>query len=190
MSVLVEGISVIVRREAIEKKFQGGIETFKKAVPNNTFCADKHLVRVGFMSPQDVESFVKFLESHHLIFVYQQKPIDMVVVDQLRGPTIVADCLEFSHVRLGDSGNSVAACWLRENPLNIAGITFSSYNNEFAVPEGWNYENSLSSNFTFSPNGKMEERLKLLRVDNNIEVYLDPSTGKEVYIGRIGRLKQ
>jgi len=141
------------------------------------------------MSPQDVESFVKFLEAHHLIFVYQHKPIDMVVVDQLRGPTIVTDWLEFSHVRLGDSSNRVAACWLRENPLNIVGITFSSDNNEFAVPEGWNYKNSLSSNFTFIPNEKMEERLKFLRIDNNIEVYLDPATGKEVYIERTGRSK-
>jgi hypothetical protein len=34
MAVLVEGISVIVRRDAIERKLKGGWATFVGAVPN------------------------------------------------------------------------------------------------------------------------------------------------------------
>ena len=57
MAVLVEGISVIVRRDAIESKYDGGWDTFVDNVPNATLCADDEIARVGFMGPADVEAF-------------------------------------------------------------------------------------------------------------------------------------
>jgi hypothetical protein len=49
MAVLVEALSVIVRREAIVRKDSGGWSAFVAAVSNETFCADSELVRVGFI---------------------------------------------------------------------------------------------------------------------------------------------
>ena len=46
MAVLVEAISVIVQRDAIEKRFHGGWREFENAVPNSTLCADDELARV------------------------------------------------------------------------------------------------------------------------------------------------
>ena len=69
MAVLVEAISVIVRRDAIDRRFSGGWREFLNAVPNNTFCADEDLARVGFMTPQDVEAFVRRLDCGGLTFV-------------------------------------------------------------------------------------------------------------------------
>lgn len=54
MAVLIEAISVVVRKDAIEKRFPGGWDSFLDEIPNNTLCTDGELVRVGFMSPQDV----------------------------------------------------------------------------------------------------------------------------------------
>ena len=45
MAVLVEGISVIVRRDAIEEKIRGGLSAFLATVPNGTCCMDADLVR-------------------------------------------------------------------------------------------------------------------------------------------------
>ena len=55
MAVLIEAISVVVRADELLKKFPGGWDAFKSIVPNQTLCADNEIVRVGFMSPQDVE---------------------------------------------------------------------------------------------------------------------------------------
>jgi hypothetical protein len=47
MAVLCEGISVIVRRDAIDKDFDGGWSGFEALVPNSTLCTDGELARVG-----------------------------------------------------------------------------------------------------------------------------------------------
>jgi hypothetical protein len=45
MAVLVEAISVIIKRTAIDEKWPGGWEAFVRDVPNRTLCFDR-LLRV------------------------------------------------------------------------------------------------------------------------------------------------
>ena len=45
MAVLVEGISVIVRRDAVESKYRGGWKGLIADVPNSTLCMDEELIR-------------------------------------------------------------------------------------------------------------------------------------------------
>ena len=53
MAVLVEGFSVIVRKEALERNFPGGLDAYQRQLPNRTYCADDQLCRVGFMAQAD-----------------------------------------------------------------------------------------------------------------------------------------
>ena len=55
MAVLCEAISVIVRLDALEAPY-GTFEAFKHDVPNDTLVADGEIVRVGFMTPDDVRA--------------------------------------------------------------------------------------------------------------------------------------
>jgi hypothetical protein len=66
MAVLVEGISAIVRVQAIHDRCAGGWPAFDDNVPNNTLCSDNEVARVGFMMPADCEAFVGGLERHGL----------------------------------------------------------------------------------------------------------------------------
>lgn len=91
MAVLVETISVIVRRDAIETRFAGRWDRFLGIVPNLTLCYDDDLARIGFMSPPDVGAFIQLLENGGLTFARNQQAIDIAVVDQMRGPTIPAE---------------------------------------------------------------------------------------------------
>src|ERR1035438_501158 len=109
MSVLVEGISVIIRANAIHEKFPGGWEEFKHIVPNKTLCADNEIVRVGFMTPDDVESFVFKLEIAGLEFLRDGVAIDIAVVDQMKGLTSMCSWADFGHVNLGFDRNQVVA---------------------------------------------------------------------------------
>jgi hypothetical protein len=69
MAVLVEGISVIVRRDAIGQRHADGWPGFLNTVPNETLCADDELARVGFMTPTEVEAYIHRLETRGLRFL-------------------------------------------------------------------------------------------------------------------------
>jgi hypothetical protein len=125
VSVLAEALSVIVVRDAVQAVYPGGAEGFERDCPNQTFCADPHLLRVGFMNPYDVEAFVRGLEAVGLRFS-DTGPTDICVVDQLTGPTIPCDWLAFER-----SEGGYSLCWLRDKPKG-----------EMAVPSGWSPENS------------------------------------------------
>jgi len=174
MAVLVEGISVIIRRKIIEEKFPGGWDAFVEDVPNQTLCADDELARIGFMSPADVRAYVKHLEGHGFKYLSQERAVDLVVADQLQGPVTQCDWGQFGHVAVGgNESQQVAACRAVGSTLKM-----------LIFPDGWQYEGSLSQSFGFVPEDRPENGLTFLRRENNLDVYHNSLTGKEVYIGR------
>lgn len=176
MAVLVEAISVIIRADALLSKFSGGWDAFKLRIPNNTMCADNEIVRVGFMSPPDVESFIKLLERSGLTYIQSGQAIDLVVADQLHGMASPCTWAEFGHVNLGsDPEKRIAAC-------RLSGST----NMQVVTPPDWTFENSLSRSFGFAPSEHVDKSLTYLRHENGLDVYLNSVTGEEVYIGRTG----
>ena len=82
MAVLVEGVSVIVRVEAIHAKYPGGWAAFRDDVPNGTLCCDNEIARVGFMTPDDTKAFVERLSCQGLACLVNGKANDVAVADQ------------------------------------------------------------------------------------------------------------
>ena len=150
MAVLIEAISVIVRRDAISTKYQGGWPAFVSDAVNATLCSDDDIARVGFMNPADVETYIALLEGRGLRFLSDQRIVDIAVVDQQRGPTMACDWLEFAKLNFGDRGK-VSACWLFEGPRIAAGGHLPAKQMDLATPAGWTYEGSLSEKFVFVP---------------------------------------
>lgn len=173
MAVLVEAISVIVRRPAIAERFRGGWPAFLDAIPNATGCYDDDLARVGFMSPYDVEAFISELEAGGLVFRSDGQAADIAVVDQLRGPAVPTPWLEISTIEVFKPRLKVKACWLKGTKLD--GIS---------MPSGWRFEGSLSEKPGFVAEGADGDRLKFLRHEGGNDVYLDLNTGKELFVGR------
>jgi hypothetical protein len=181
MAVLVEAISVVVRRDAIDRSFDGGWNGFVSRVPNATLCTDSQLARVGFMDPKPVGTFVEALQAAGLVFLESGKCADIVVIDQQRGPTMPCEWLEFARIPFGKSGGKVGACWLFEGPRLAAGIHLSGDSIDLATPNGWTFEGSISEQFSFVPNEDVGERLKYLRTEGGLDVFFDASTGREVF---------
>lgn len=173
MAVLIEAISVIVRIPAIQDKYPGGWESFRDAAPNQTLCADSQLARIGFMSPVDVESFVKKLEKYGLVYMKDGECEDIAVADQQRGFAVQCNWAECGEVNI--DGNSIKAC---------RAIGDKSY--QLMTPDGWKYEGSLSQTYAFAPTEHVDKSLKFLRHEDGLDVYLNTLTGKEVYLGRTG----
>jgi hypothetical protein len=175
MAVLVEALSVIVRTDSLLHQFSGGWQAFECIIPNQTICTDHEIVRVGFMTPQDVGSYVEKLKGAGLEFVRAGEAIDIAVVDQITGITSKCTWLEFGQVDLNGEGQCVSACRLAGSHLM-----------HVVTPQNWTYEGSISSTCNFVPTENIAKELKYLRHENGRDVYLDLNTGKEMYVGRSG----
>ena len=155
MAVLVEGISVLVRKDSIQNKMTGGEARFRLLIPNSTFCEDEQLARVGFLDPADVGAFIDELNNVGLSFVEKHKCIDIVVCDQQRGPTADCDWIEFCHFPM--EGGKVGAAWLYEGERMGAGVHMQSTSIQLATPPGWQFKDSLSDKFQFVPEGVTQQ---------------------------------
>ncbi len=152
MAVLVEGISVLIRKDSIQNKMTGGDARFKLLISNSTFCEDDQLARVGFLNPNDVESFIDDLKNVGLTFMEDSKAIDIAICDQQRGLTTECDWIEFCRLSMGDGRVGVA--WLFEGERRGAGIHIPSRGMNMATPPGWKFKDSLSEKFQFVPNNE------------------------------------
>ena len=150
MAVLVEAISVIVRKDSVTKKIKGGEDHFRTLIPNATYCDDGELARVGFMSPEETKAFVDKLTEAGLTFLEDDQCVDIAVCDQQRGLTRDCDWLEFG--RLPVDGGKVAAAWLFEGPRIGHGLHMPRGGLRLHMPGGWKFEGSLSDEHYFLPN--------------------------------------
>lgn len=96
MSVLVEAISVLVRRVTLEAKYPGGVARYREDCPSQTFCMDDRLTRIGFMAPADVRDFIDRLKGFGLTFYNGEQFCDIAVVDQMDGPTAACPWLQWT----------------------------------------------------------------------------------------------
>ena len=146
MAVLVEAISVIIRRTTIEEKFPGRWEAFVKDVKNSTLCSDGELARVGFMSPDDVSWYVNHLAQFGFQYLEQDKATDLVVAEQRHGLLKECDWAECGYVNPeNDPKKRIDFCRLK-----------GSKNDAISTPEGWEYERSLSASCVIIPTDQEE----------------------------------
>jgi hypothetical protein len=132
MAVLVEGISVIVRVEAINERYRGGSTSFVLRVPNKTLCSDNEVARIGFMTPDDCKAFIDHLASMGIVFLRGGNAQDIVVADQLRGFTVPCEWADFGRIELNPS-QTISAAQLK-----------GTDSRQVFCPEGWKYEGSLT----------------------------------------------
>lgn len=182
MAVICEALSVVVRIDSIKKYLKGGERNFMNKVPNSTYCSDGDLARVGFMAPDAVGKFIESLQSDGLQFnqmIDSKSEIreidDIVVVDQIRGPTLECNWIEFGQLPIGE--DKVSACWLFEGERKGHGTHFSSTQMSLATPKNWS-----PSDLSFVDNTEIKDKLKYLRTEDGLDVFWDEDSKKEVFI--------
>lgn len=175
MAVLIEGISVVVRVDTIERHYVGGLNAFQGAIPNSNHCTDGELIRVAFMAPNDVRAFVEQLEGGGLQYIGADGNANTIaVVDQRTGFVRPCSWLAFEHAQI-DSNPAHVGAVCRAVPTSIEGV---------AVPAHWRFESSLTARHRFVPTEQLNDQLEFVRRENGVDVYRDRTTGQEFYVGR------
>lgn len=190
MAVLCEAYSVIVRKESIDQYLPGGQAAFTELVANDTYCSDGSLVRAGFMTPDDVKAFVDALEVRGLQFlihegtvsmgIHGRRDSDIVVVDQGHGPTTACPWINCFRMQISAAGSVVGARLVVDGVPEVC----ADGRVDLHVPEGWTYEGSISAEPHFVEAADIPRRMRFLRREHNLEVYLDTETGQEMFVGR------
>jgi hypothetical protein len=154
MTVLIEGLSVVMRNSALDEKFPGGSKRVQDGLRDDTICFDEDLTGIHLSSSDEVGAFVRCCESAGLIFLANGVAVDMVVVDQRTGPTTDCDWIQYSRVPFNDSQSDghIAVCWLgygrnqHGTGTAVPGLKFN-----VAMPVGWSFLGSLSESHRFTP---------------------------------------
>ncbi|MDE0372206.1 MAG: hypothetical protein OXI73_06650 [Rhodospirillales bacterium] len=177
MAVLIEGLSVVIRVDAIKARYPGGLEAFKANAPNASCGQDGELARVGFMAPWDAKAFVESLERLGLTYLEGGMARDLVVVDQLQGPATPCDWIEGGHADLEhDPERRVLVARLKGSRQELV-----------YTPDDWTFETSLTRSFGYVPEEHVDKSLTFLRHENGLDVYLNSVTDAEVFVGRSGK---
>ena len=166
MSVLVEAITLVIPLEVIERCFEGGLETYRRIVPNQTLRSDKLLTAFSLTTPQDVALFIEKLESLGMVFIEEGESVDMVVVDQHTGPTTPCPWLDFAS---NDEGP--ASCWKKGTEPG-----------ELEAYPNWSYENSLGSAFEYIETKELNEDWELVRQTELGSVFRHKESGEEALL--------
>ena len=96
MAIALEFINLVVLKSTLETKYQGGIEQFRKDLPNRSLREDDELVRFGCMNWNDLEYFTDIVVAKGLAYK-DQETTDFVVISSLKGALWPVDWIGFEN---------------------------------------------------------------------------------------------
>jgi tetratricopeptide (TPR) repeat protein len=166
VAVLIEGFSVVVRNATLAAKYPGGTDAYARDCPNNTFCADEHVSRVGFMHPSDAERFIAELAAKGLTPTRDGRAEDIALTAQDSGFMRPCDWLELARYK----GTPIA--WLAGTP-----------HGNLHAPPGWAPEKGPR----YMTAEEAKQLLEFVRTEDNVDVYRDKVSGQLMYVGRTAR---
>lgn len=161
MAVPIEGFSVVAKNERISNFLEEGLIH----PPNSTALSDKHLWRCSFMAEADAQKFARSLETLLGLNISKGPDSDVVLVSEF------------------DESVEPYCEWLKTGRWDKALIGWREGTDPDTVTamEGW--DPAKGSGLTFQdPDAR--KNLRFLRLEENVEVFLNTETNTEVYIGR------
>lgn len=167
MAVFVDGTNIIVRVDALERIYPGGLNGLERDCPNQTFCTDGYIARIGFMADLDASRFINYLVDQGLTHKMASQCIDLTIFSAIEGVEEGCDWLNVSHDQRGFD-----FAW---HAGNLPG--------EIVAPEIVDMDNYKEPLTFYSPED-IAEHLEFIREDGAVRVFRDKRDGKILYSGR------
>ncbi len=159
-------------------KYEDGLEQLLSDVPNSTVCGDGELLRVGFMTWTDLTGYIDLLKRRGLTHMDGNgQAVDAVAVDARSGPCEPCNSLQFGSADL----QKIASAHPEKASVIWARLK-GGQNERIMFPKN----RQGPDKFQFVDAKAADSRLRFVRSEGNIDVFVDLETGKEVYVGRTG----
>jgi hypothetical protein len=127
MSIVIEAWTLVVRIDAVQSRYPGGVEAFLRSVPNRSFHRDTHLAGVSFFTFEEVQGFGLDIQAKSGLGAFIHGAWQhMVPTDQVDGVPSTCDWLEVEKHPEG-----FTHCWLKGTEAG-----------EVAARDGWTLEDS------------------------------------------------
>ena len=171
MAVFCEFISVIIRRDSIDKYFQGGWNSFVLELPNYSMCTDGEVVNVGFMNPTDTVSYLDFLKSEGLQYdqSYNRTIDDVEVIDRFDDHNEKRSWVEFGDRKFKDQ--EYFCCWFKGSSIDT-----------LALPDSDSKGGIVKAMPRHMEPDAFAERFDFLRSENDLDIFLDSKYKGEFFL--------
>lgn len=134
MAVLIEGVCLLLRCDAVERLYPGGVKALASACTAEAVCADDELMSLTFDDSDAAEDYLAELEQYGFRHLVNDLAIDAVLADPHLGPISPCGWADYGQVTIeSDPNKRVAVC-------SMPGAEVS----ELCVPKGWRYKGSRS----------------------------------------------
>src|SRR2546428_1019185 len=165
MAVSAIAISVVVRNASIEAHFPGGMLAFARSCPNQTFCTDGTISRVGFMVQKDAQTFANRLAATGLALSPAEAASEIALV--IQGQGFFSPC-NWLQLGLFEGCPSVWMAGTDRGTLSIPEFELNSAMDPLIRVE------------------ELRESFELigLKANGTVEVYRHKTTGELRYVGR------
>ncbi|HEX6576662.1 MAG TPA: hypothetical protein VF042_16960 [Gemmatimonadaceae bacterium] len=166
MSVLVEAVSIVVKRAALDCKYPGGTAEFlcmlasRRSAEHRFVCSDTNLICLSYFTPDAADRGAETLLKAGLIDIDDNEFIDFAMVDQHYGPTLQCTWL----------------AWQREPPGFTRAWLAGELPGGLSVPDGWTPEGAR--NIKRIDIREIPDKAMKLAEENGVETWLDFTTGR------------
>ncbi len=169
MPVLIEGVSVPLKKGSIMERYQGGYGQFLFDLHDQSkFSESNELINIGFNNHEEARGYLKFLVERGLkiMLLNEDNPnnTDAMLVDQVFGPSFRVYWLDFIHLspnpqskarkrtkkpKVGDDEHIVIAATDREVDDKDEIRQIGWVKDEIAFPKDWEFKKSKSMDLEF-----------------------------------------
>ena len=156
MSIMLEGISIIVLLEDVHERYKGGFAQFMFDQPSlSRFCNDGKIAGISLKSYEEVDEYLKLIAKKGLRVdrinfddATSSDYADVILIDQSFGPNINVNWLSYDWKQIS-KGDVIMYAWSKFDQDDIS-IRIEPWDKEFlVVPDGWELKNSETKAFAF-----------------------------------------
>lgn len=134
MAVLVEGVCLLLRCDAVTRLYPGGVAALAEACTADAVCADDELMALTFQDSDAAEDYLAELEQYGFRHLVNDMAVDAVLADPHIGPISPCGWAEYGQATVdSDPTRRVALCAMPGTDVD-----------ELCVPKGWRFRGSLS----------------------------------------------
>jgi hypothetical protein len=134
MAVLVEGVCLLLRCEAVARLYPGGVNALAEACTAEAVCADDDLMALTFDDSDAAEDYLAELEEYGFRHLVNDMAMDAVLADPHLGPVSPCGWAEYGQATVdSDPSKRVALCAMPGTDLEA-----------LCVPKGWRFRGSRS----------------------------------------------